>query len=311
MDADRPRALVGGERGDGGGGGVALARGRRGAFRAGQDAAQEPLAGRGDQQGVAEFAQLGRGGPGASGRARRPWRSRGPGRRRSGRGRCRRPERPPRVRAARRRLRRRRPRTSPCTLPPSRKPRQCMTTKGAPAAATAGIIAGSARPPLTSLTRTAPAASDCSATEARMVSTETVTPSEARPRTTGMTRLSSSVLVDAGGAGAGGLAADVHEVGALGDQVEAVLDGGRRVEPAAAVGEGIGGHVDDSHDRAAVPCRQSCDLAATALRSRSCLHTSRPRPLRRPCHRPAAADRAVQRPANRRTGRPSCGATPR
>ena len=35
-------------------------------------------------------------------------------------------------------------------------------------------------------------------------------------------------LVDPGGAGAGGLAADVHQVGALGDQVEAVLDGGRR-----------------------------------------------------------------------------------
>src|SRR5690606_16812230 len=60
-------------------------------------------------------------------------------------------------------------------------------------------------------------------------------------------------LVDAGGAGAGGLAADVDEVGALRDQVEAALDGGARVEPAAAVGEGVGRHVDDSHDRTAVP----------------------------------------------------------
>ena len=33
-------------------------------------------------------------------------------------------------------------------------------------------------------------------------------------------------LVDPGGAGPGGLAADVDQVGALGDQVEAVLDGG-------------------------------------------------------------------------------------
>ncbi|AOW88341.1 hypothetical protein BC342_19410 [Streptomyces olivaceus] len=67
-----------------------------------------------------------------------------------------------------------------------------MTTKGAPASATTGIILASARPPLTSLTRAAPAARARSATEARMVSTETVTPSEARPRTTGTTRLSSS-----------------------------------------------------------------------------------------------------------------------
>lgn len=60
-------------------------------------------------------------------------------------------------------------------------------------------------------------------------------------------------LVDAGGAGAGGLAADVHQVGALRDQVEAVLDGRGGVEPASAVGEGVGGDVHDSHDRAPVP----------------------------------------------------------
>lgn len=72
------------------------------------------------------------------------------------------------------------------------KPRQCMTTKGASVAATTGIMFGSARPPLTSLTSNAPAATACSATRARMVSTETVTPSEARPRTTGTTRRSSS-----------------------------------------------------------------------------------------------------------------------
>jgi hypothetical protein len=60
-------------------------------------------------------------------------------------------------------------------------------------------------------------------------------------------------LVDPGGSGAGGLAADVDQVRALGDQVEATLDGGRGVEEAAAVGEGVGGDVHDSHDRAAVP----------------------------------------------------------
>ncbi len=72
------------------------------------------------------------------------------------------------------------------------KPRQCITTNGTPAVATTGTIAGSARPPLTSLTSTAPAATAASATEARMVSTDTTTPSAARPRTTGTTRRSSS-----------------------------------------------------------------------------------------------------------------------
>ncbi len=72
-------------------------------------------------------------------------------------------------------------------------------------------------------------------------------------------------LVDAGGAWASGLAADVDQVGALRDQGEAVLDGGGRVEPAAAVGEGVGGHVHDSHDRAAVPFRKAGHAPASAL----------------------------------------------
>ncbi|CAM5251520.1 hypothetical protein STENM223S_00285 [Streptomyces tendae] len=72
-------------------------------------------------------------------------------------------------------------------------------------------------------------------------------------------------LVDAGRAGAGGLAADVHQVGALGDQVEAVLDGRGGVEPASAVGEGVGGDVHDSHDRAAVPCGRPATSTAAAL----------------------------------------------
>ena len=49
------------------------------------------------------------------------------------------------------------------------------------------------------------------------------------------------VLVHAGGAGAGGLAPDVDEVGSLRDEVEAVFDGGGGVEPPAAVGEGVNG----------------------------------------------------------------------
>lgn len=75
---------------------------------------------------------------------------------------------------------------------PALKPRQCMTTNGTSAAATAGIMPGSASPPLTSLTSRAPAATAWAATSARMVSTETTIPSAARPRTTGTTRRSSS-----------------------------------------------------------------------------------------------------------------------
>ena len=55
-------------------------------------------------------------------------------------------------------------------------------------------------------------------------------------------------LVDRRGAGPGGLAADVDHVGALGDQAPAVGDGGVGVEEAAAVGERVGGHVEDAHD---------------------------------------------------------------
>ena len=108
------------------------------------------------------------------------------------------------------------------------KPRQCMTTKGAPAAATTGIIAGSARPPLTSLTRAAPAASGLFGDggahgvdgDGDALGGEAADDGDDAAQLLG--------LVDAGGAGPGGLAADVDQVGALGDQVEAVLDGGRR-----------------------------------------------------------------------------------
>lgn len=63
-------------------------------------------------------------------------------------------------------------------------------------------------------------------------------------------------LVHPGGAGAGGLAADVDQVGSGGHQVEAVLDGGLRVEPLPAVGEGVGRDIDDAHDRTPAPRRQ-------------------------------------------------------
>ena len=144
-------------------------------------------------------------------------------------------------------------------------PRQCMTTNGTPAAATTGIIAGSARPPLTSLTSVAPAATACSATAARIVSTLTSDACRGQFADHGEHPAQLLGLVDPGGARAGGLAADVDQVGALGDQVEAVLDGDVRVEPPPAVGERVGRDVHHAHDRAAVPLRQSDGSGRTLL----------------------------------------------
>ena len=71
-------------------------------------------------------------------------------------------------------------------------PRQCMATKGTPASATTVAMAGSARAPLTSFTRAAPAERAAEATCARMVSMLTTAPAEVSSRTTGSTRRSSS-----------------------------------------------------------------------------------------------------------------------
>ena len=54
--------------------------------------------------------------------------------------------------------------------------------------------------------------------------------------------------VDAGGAGAGRLTADIDDRGALRGQLEAVLDGAVAVEEQAPVGEGVVGDVHDPHD---------------------------------------------------------------
>ena len=128
-----------------------------------------------------------------------------------------------------------------------------MTTKGAPAAATAGIIAGVGE-------AAADVVDEGGAGREGLLGDGGAHGVHGdgdalggEPADDGDDALELLRLVDAGGAGAGGLAADVDQVGALGDQVEAVLDGGRRVEPAAAVGEGVGGDVHDPHDRAAVP----------------------------------------------------------
>ncbi len=71
-------------------------------------------------------------------------------------------------------------------------PRQCMATNGTPASRTTAAMSGSARPPLTSLTISAPASSAADAISARMVSMLTTAPAATRPRTTGSTRPDSS-----------------------------------------------------------------------------------------------------------------------
>src|SRR6478735_11541444 len=73
-------------------------------------------------------------------------------------------------------------------------PRQCIATKGTARSATSAGISGSASPPLTSLTREAPASSAAAATSARIVSTDTGA-SAPRASTTGMTRRSSSAVL--------------------------------------------------------------------------------------------------------------------
>ena len=58
------------------------------------------------------------------------------------------------------------------------------------------------------------------------------------------------------GSGSRRLTAHVDDVGAGRHDVAAVRDGGVRLEPLPAVGEGVGRHVDDAHDERAVGHRQ-------------------------------------------------------
>jgi hypothetical protein len=55
-----------------------------------------------------------------------------------------------------------------------------------------------------------------------------------------------------GNAGACGFAADVEDVGTFIEQGQAVSDGGLRIAVKATVGEGVGGDVEDSHDKGAL-----------------------------------------------------------
>ncbi len=53
--------------------------------------------------------------------------------------------------------------------------------------------------------------------------------------------------IDAFGAGPGRFAADVDDRRAVGDEAQAVFDGAVTVEKQASVGEGVGRDVDDAH----------------------------------------------------------------
>src|SRR5664280_1291765 len=70
-------------------------------------------------------------------------------------------------------------------------PRQCIATYTQASPATVDSMSGSARPPETSLTTTAPASTHRAATSARIVSTDTATPAAASCVTTGRSRASS------------------------------------------------------------------------------------------------------------------------
>ncbi len=114
---------------------------------------------------------------------------------------------------------------------------------------------------MTSLTRSAPAASEASATTTFDVSTD-MAMSGHRLRIsviTGTTRRSSSAKVDRIRARPGRLAADVDDVGAASDEILGVLKGVVKIETAAAVGERIGGAVEDAHDQRLRPWPQPVD----------------------------------------------------
>ncbi len=61
---------------------------------------------------------------------------------------------------------------------------------------------------------------------------------------------------ESGGVGAGGFGTDVEDVGAAIEDIEATLDGGVEGEELAAIGEAVGGDVEDAHDEGAIAERQ-------------------------------------------------------
>ena len=120
-------------------------------------------------------------------------------------------------------------------------------------------MSGSARPPETSFTATAPASSARAATSARIVSMESTAPRAGQRLDHRDHPAQFLGRFGTSRAGTGGLTADVEQVGAFGQQLVAVLDRGGRLEPLATVGEGVRGHVDDAHHQTSGGRRKTPD----------------------------------------------------
>ena len=186
------------------------------------------------------------------------------------------------------------------------------------------------------MTSVAPAASAASATSRLVVSIETRWPAAAEA----LDHRDGAVELLGGGHGlrarARGRSADVENRGALRHQLEAVLLRGVRVEEAPAVGERVGGDVDDAHDRVRAhgaevcapgiiasewrpPSRRSCSTTTACCSTPSTPGPGRDGPVRAPRQhlhgRPQArADRHLARAVGRQAGaharadRPRAGA---
>ena len=114
--------------------------------------------------------------------------------------------------------------------------------------ATKPASSGSWRKAVTSLTKVAPASTAASATVSFAVSTLICTPAPAQRADDRDD--AAQLLVDRHRLGprTGRLAADVEDVGTLGDEHARVFDGAIEREPLTAVGERVGRDVEDAHD---------------------------------------------------------------
>ena len=127
-------------------------------------------------------------------------------------------------------------------------PSMCIRHTGTPASATTSAIAGSCRSAETSFTKPAPARIACSATAALTVSIEIGTSVRCASRVDhGQHPLELDLERHGVGARPGRLPADVEQVGAVGDELQAVGDGGGGVEERTPVRERVGGHVHHPH----------------------------------------------------------------
>ena len=98
----------------------------------------------------------------------------------------------------------------------------------------------------------APAASAASMVAAWRVSAEMTAPSRASAPMTGRTLGDLLVRRDQGGVRARALAADIDDIGARRQHRPSGCDGGVGRRMHSAIGEGIGGDVENAHDQRAV-----------------------------------------------------------